>query len=72
MFGMGTRAISSETAPLAIRRYAVQFEYFGKTALTAIGPISGKRYRFDRPGAVVPVDPRDRPGLARVPGLRLV
>jgi hypothetical protein len=50
----------------------VQFEYFGKTALTAIGPISGKRYRFDRPGAVVPVDPRDRPGLARVPGLRLV
>jgi len=48
------------------------FEYVGKTAMTAIGAASGKGYRFDRPGAVITVDPRDRPSLALVPGLRLV
>ena len=72
MFGMGTRAISSEFAPLGVRRYAVQFEYIGRTALTAVGSASGKRYRFDQPGAVITVDPRDRPSLAQVPSLRLV
>jgi hypothetical protein len=41
----------------------VQFEYVGRTALTAVGPVSGKRYRFDHPGAVIVVDSRDRPGL---------
>lgn len=33
---------------------------------------TGTRYRFDHPGATVVVDPRDRPSLARVPGLRQV
>jgi hypothetical protein len=48
------------------------FEYMGRTALTAIGAITGARYRFDRPGARLRVDPRDRPALARVPVLRPV
>jgi hypothetical protein len=52
------------------RRYLVQFEYVGNTSLTAVGPVSGRRYRFDHPGAVVTIDPRDRPGLATVPNLR--
>jgi hypothetical protein len=48
------------------------FEYIGQTALTAIGPATGKRYRFDRPGARLEVDLRDRRGIAAVPLLRQV
>lgn len=46
------------------------FQYTGKTALTAIGPLSRQRYRFGGPGAVVEVDARDAPSLAAVPNLR--
>lgn len=35
-----------------------------------IGPVSGRRYRFDRPGAREEIDLRDQPGLASVPNLR--
>lgn len=47
------------------------FEYLGATALTVIGPASGLRYRFDRPGAALAVDPRDRAALEAVPLLRV-
>lgn len=54
-------------------RYAVvYFEYLGKTGLTVLGPITGKRYRFDGPAARVAVDLRDRLSLAAVPNLRQV
>ena len=46
------------------------FEYVGKTALTAIGPVSGRHYRFSHPGAVVEVDLRDSTSLAALPNLR--
>ena len=46
------------------------FEYVGATALTVIGPASGLRYRFGRPGATLAVDPRDRAALAAIPLLR--
>jgi hypothetical protein len=46
------------------------YEYVGATALTVIGPGSGLRYRFDRPGAALAVDPRDRAALDAVPLLR--
>jgi hypothetical protein len=52
------------------RRSTVEFEYVGATAMTVTGPATGRRYRFDGPGARVVVDPRDRPGLAAVPRLR--
>jgi hypothetical protein len=48
------------------------FEYVGRTGMTIIGPVSGRRYRFDRPGARVPVDSRDRPSLAAIANLRQV
>lgn len=50
----------------------VLFEYVGKTALTALGRVTGRRYRFSRPGARVAVDRRDAPSLAAVPNLRQV
>jgi len=51
---------------------ATVFQYIGKTALTAIGPVSGRHYRFSHPGATIDVDPRDRDSLALVPNLRQV
>lgn len=50
----------------------VEFEYVGTTGLTAVGPITGRRYRFDGPGARVAVDARDAPSLMAVPRLRRV
>jgi hypothetical protein len=67
--GTGAQA-SSNAAP--VRQFVISFEYVGQTALTAVGGATGKRYRFDRPGARVVVDPRDRPSLAVVPALRQV
>jgi len=55
-----------------VRQFVVCFEYVGRSGLTAIGSATGQRYRFDRPGARVVVDPRDRPSLAAVPNLRQV
>lgn len=46
------------------------FEYIGKTALTVIGNISGRRYRFNRPGDLQSVDPRDVTGMFAVTVLR--
>lgn len=47
------------------------FEYVGATALTVIGPVSGRRYRFERTGARLTADPRDGNALQTVPLLRM-
>ena len=49
---------------------AVWFEYVGQTGMTVIGGVTGKAYRFDRPGSRVRVDLRDEPSLFAVPNLR--
>jgi hypothetical protein len=48
----------------------VKFEYVGRTGLTVVGRVSGKTYRFERPGFHVEVDARDASSLAAVPNLR--
>ena len=48
----------------------INFQYTGKTALTVIGSISGKRYRFGYPGAVQLIDHRDITGMMEVPVVR--
>jgi hypothetical protein len=48
------------------------FQYLGHTGLTVIGPRTGKRYRFDSPGAIVAVDLQDQRALATVSLLRQV
>jgi len=48
------------------------FEYVGRTGATVVGPVSGVTYRFSGAGSRRRVDPRDRPGLARVPVLKHV
>lgn len=51
---------------------SVYFQYVGKTGLTIESPTTGKRYRFDKPGDQLAVDPRDRMLLLYVPNLRPV
>ncbi len=48
----------------------VQFVYTGQTRLSAEGPVTHRRYRFEAPGAVVEVDARDAPSFAAIPGLK--
>jgi hypothetical protein len=50
----------------------IYFQYIGVRTLTVIGPRTGRRYRFDTPGALVAVDGRDKQALAGVPTLRQV
>lgn len=51
---------------------AAWFQYTGTTAATVTGGATGRRYRFEHPGAIVTVDARDRRSLAAVPVLRQV
>jgi hypothetical protein len=56
----------------ATDRSLAYFRYVGETALTVTGGVTGARYYFGRPGAVVPVDARDRRSIAAVPVVRQV
>ena len=68
---ISTTTNGNATRPPA-RQTSVFFEYVGRTGLTVVGPISGRRYRFDAPGSRQPVDPMDKPSLSAVPLLRQV
>ena len=57
-------------SPIPKTPRAYYFQYVGKTALTALGAVTGHRYRFAGPGALLPVDERDAPSFAAVPNLR--
>lgn len=50
----------------------VPFVYTGDRVLSARGAITGRAYRFNRPGDVVHVDARDAASLSAVPSLRRV
>ncbi len=68
---MNTRSGTGGTTPNnPVLKHSVAFKYSGKTSMIVIGGITGKRYRFDRPGTILTVDPRDRPSLSAVPNLR--
>ena len=53
-----------------VSQVVVYFQYIGPTGLTVAGPITGKRYRFNRTGATVQVDGRDAASLLAIPNLR--
>lgn len=50
---------------------AIVFRYVGWSYMTFYGP-SGRKYRFRRHGAELPVDPRDRDFVREVPNVREV
>ena len=68
------RALGQPQAPSAgpPRQSRPVYEYVGRTALTAVGAVTGARYRFDRLGARLAVEPADKPSIAAVPLLRRV
>jgi hypothetical protein len=51
---------------------SLEMQYTGRTALTAVGRVTGRQYRFGAPGARVAIDPRDRASIRAVPNLREV
>jgi len=55
-----------------IRPAFASVRYTGPTSTTTTGPVSGRQYKFTHTGAVVQVDPRDRPALTKVPHLRQI
>jgi hypothetical protein len=59
-------------AQTPVRLQSITFQYVGRTALTAVGPVSGRHYRFSQTGAMIEVDFRDRGALATVPNLRQI
>jgi hypothetical protein len=54
------------TAPISNGSH---FQYVGKTALTVVSPLTGKRYRFNQPGERVEVDATDQSWITFVPHL---
>jgi hypothetical protein len=48
----------------------VHYEYIGHDRLVAVGPVTGRPYRFEAAGQVLPVDLRDASALSAVPNLR--
>jgi hypothetical protein len=62
--------ISNPTPPSTVSRVPpnpriTAFQHIGKTALTTVGPVSGRYYRFSYPGAIVE---RIRPPGSRLKG----
>lgn len=69
--GATGRPASAGSRPgVATLRTTTELEYVGPTALSVVGPATGRRYHFPRPGARLAVALPDRWGLLQVPGLR--
>ncbi|HKE24406.1 MAG TPA: hypothetical protein VKB88_18715 [Bryobacteraceae bacterium] len=68
----GSARSRSTNFPSQAQMGTVLFEYTGKTALNIVGPGSRTAYRFDRTGARVLVDRRDRVYFLQIPMLRQV
>jgi hypothetical protein len=50
----------------------VNFEYTGNSGLSVTGGITGKKYRFNRPGDIQLIDYRDTSGMMAIPVLKKV
>jgi len=50
----------------------VNFVYTGQSGLSATGNVTGKVYRFNKPGDKQPIDYRDAPSMMKVPVLKRV
>ncbi|WP_153795773.1 hypothetical protein [Foetidibacter luteolus] len=62
--------VQQQPAPAHFHGHTIQFQYTGRTALSAVGNITGKRYHFYRPGDIQSVDYRDAAGMETVPVLK--
>jgi hypothetical protein len=66
----GTSRPANSSAREASGPPAIDIVYTGSSILTAIGPATGRSYRFDFTGCSRAVHPRDAPGLLAIPTLR--
>ncbi|MEX6689613.1 hypothetical protein QTN47_19065 [Danxiaibacter flavus] len=48
----------------------VKLEYTGRTALTTTGIVTGRTYRFNKPGDILYVDYRDSLTMMNIPVLK--
>lgn len=67
-----SQVLPAQSKKPAERPATALFEYVGRTRLAMIGPVTRTSYTFDRPGARVLVDGRDRASLAMIPVLRQI
>jgi hypothetical protein len=70
--GKGRSQLTVTASQPAARPTTFVFEYIGTTRMSVIGPATRISYRFDRHGARVLVDGRDRVSLSTIPLLRQV
>jgi hypothetical protein len=68
----GRPPAGGQAPPRRIAGGAVRYRYVGESRLIVEGPLTGRRYFFDRPGTELAVDARDADSLAGVPVLRRV
>jgi len=50
----------------------VSFRYKGKSSLTAVGSITGRRYFFKKSGDILIIDYRDANGMRTIPNLEKI
>jgi hypothetical protein len=64
----------TEARPMTIthreRQGYTYFQYQGGAEMTVMGPLTGKAYYFDHPGATLAVDIRDKGSLMALPQLK--
>ena len=65
-------ASSSSIAKPLVSLRAASLRYTGPTSVVAVGPVSGRQYRFSHTGATVQIDARDKAAITRIPHLRQV
>jgi hypothetical protein len=66
---MGSPAYGSPSVSAPLVAY---FRNSGTSAISAVGPVSGRLYRFPASGQAVAVDSRDAASIARIPRLQNV
>ena len=72
VMAQATRPAAAVFAAAAPSMSVIMFEYLGNSPAAIRGPVSGQVYRFAHAGQRLPVDARDRPGLAAMAALRWV
>jgi len=63
---------SNTRKPIESTTPNANFEYTGKTALTVVGNVTGKNYRFSKTGEIQIIDHRDAPGMKMIPVLKRI
>jgi hypothetical protein len=70
-FAIGASAPSTTGYPMPPTPASVAvFRYEGHGSLTVIGPTTGRKYWFEKNGAELAIDIRDRAAVAQVPRVR--